>query len=382
MDARIMPGQGIIEKAIQVKVKGTHYRSIWLNDDGWRVDIIDQTRLPHEFETLTLETLEDAARAIEVMQVRGAPLIGATAAYGICLALREDASDEALEAADARLRRTRPTAINLMWALDEMLAAVRNIAREDRLKAAYARAASICDEDVATNEAIGRNGLKIIEEIAAAKPGETVNILTHCNAGWIATVDWGTALAPIYMAHNKGIPVHVWADETRPRNQGAALTAWELGSHGVPHTIVVDNAGGHLMQHGKVDMCIVGTDRTARNGDVCNKIGTYLKALAAKDNNVPFYVALPHSTIDWTVEDGVRDIPIEERSAEEVTHLTGRAADGAIVKVQVSAPGSGAGNPAFDVTPARLVTGLITERGVCEVSAAGLLSLYPEKANG
>ena len=365
-----------------MKVDGTHYRSIWLNEDGWRVDIIDQTRLPHEFEIVTLETVEDAARAIEVMQVRGAPLIGATAAYGICLALREDASDDALEAADARLRRTRPTAINLMWALDEMLAAIRNLPREDRLKAAYARAAEICDQDVATNEAIGRNGLKIIEQIAATKPGETVNILTHCNAGWIATVDWGTALAPIYMAHDKGIPVHVWADETRPRNQGAALTAWELGSHGVPHTIVVDNAGGHLMQHGKVDMVIVGTDRTARNGDVCNKIGTYLKALAAKDNDVPFYVALPHSTIDWTVADGVRDIPIEERNAEEVTHLTGRAADGSIVKVQVSAPGSGAGNPAFDVTPARLVTGLITERGVCEASEAGLTSLYPEKANG
>ncbi len=365
-----------------MKVDGTHYRSIWLNDDGWRVDIIDQTRLPHEFEIVTLETVEDAARAIEVMQVRGAPLIGATAAYGICLALREDASDDALEAADARLRRTRPTAINLMWALDEMLAAIRNLPREDRLKAAYARAAEICDQDVATNEAIGRNGLKIIEQIAATKPGETVNILTHCNAGWIATVDWGTALAPIYMAHDKGIPLHVWADETRPRNQGAALTAWELGSHGVPHTIVVDNAGGHLMQHGKVDMVIVGTDRTARNGDVCNKIGTYLKALAAKDNDVPFYVALPHSTIDWTVADGVRDIPIEERNAEEVTHLTGRAADGSIVKVQVSAPGSGAGNPAFDVTPARLVTGLITERGVCEASEAGLTSLYPEKANG
>jgi methylthioribose-1-phosphate isomerase len=294
-----------------VKVKGKHYRSIWLNEDGWRVDIIDQTRLPHEFEIVTLETVEDAARAIEVMQVRGAPLIGATAAYGMCLALREDASDEALEAADARLRRTRPTAINLMWALDEMLAAVRNLPRENRLQAAYARAAEICDQDVATNEAIGRNGLKLIEEIAASKPGQTVNILTHCNAGWIATVDWGTALAPIYMAHDKGLPVHVWADETRPRNQGAALTAWELGSHGVPHTIVVDNAGGHLMQHGQVDLVIVGTDRTARNGDVCNKIGTYLKALAAQDNDVPFYVALPHSTIDWTVADGVRDIPIE-----------------------------------------------------------------------
>lgn len=362
-----------------MKVNGRHYRSIWLNEDGWRVDIIDQTRLPHEFETVTLETLEDAARAIEIMQVRGAPLIGATAAYGVCLGLREDASDAALEAADARLRRTRPTAINLMWALDEMLATVRNLPREARLQAAYQRAAMLCDADVETNAAIGRNGLKLIEKIASGKSGETINILTHCNAGWLATVDWGTALAPIYMAHDKGLPVHVWADETRPRNQGAALTAWELGSHGVAHTIVVDNAGGHLMQRGLVDMVITGTDRTAGNGDVCNKIGTYLKALAASDNDVPFYVALPHSTIDWTVADGVRDIPIEQRGADEVTHLTGRAASGEIVKVHVSAPGSGAGNPAFDVTPARLVNGLITERGVCNASTDGLLSLYPER---
>ena len=362
-----------------MRVQGKPYRSIWLNDDGWRVDIIDQTRLPHEFEIVTLQTLEDAARAIEIMQVRGAPLIGATAAYGMCLALHQDPSDDALEAADARLRRTRPTAINLMWALDEMLATVRNLARDDRLAAAYKRAADLCDADVETNAAIGRNGLRLIEDIAAEKPGETINILTHCNAGWLATVDWGTALSPMYMAHDKGIPVHVWADETRPRNQGAALTAWELGSHGVPHTIVVDNAGGHLMQTGQVDLVITGTDRTAANGDVCNKIGTYLKALAAKDNDIPFYVALPHSTIDWTVADGVADIPIEERDGDEVTHLSGRAADGSIVKVQVSAPGSGAGNPAFDVTPARLVTGLITERGVCEASAEGLVSLYPER---
>jgi methylthioribose-1-phosphate isomerase len=372
----------LVSKAVEseaMKVAGKPYRSIWLNEDGWRVDIIDQTRLPHEFEIVTMETLEDAARAIEIMQVRGAPLIGATAAYGICLALRQDASDEALEAADARLRRTRPTAINLMWALDEMLASVRNLPREDRLNAAYKRAQELCDADVETNASIGRHGFKLIEDIAARKPGETVNILTHCNAGWIATVDWGTALSPIYMAHDKGIPVHVWADETRPRNQGAALTAWELGSHGVPHTIVVDNAGGHLMQNGKVDLVITGTDRTAGNGDVCNKIGTYLKALAARDNDIPFYVALPHSTIDWTVADGVADIPIEERDSEEVTHLSGLADDGSIVKVQVSAPGSSAGNPAFDVTPARLVTGLITERGVCEASTEGLLSLYPER---
>ncbi len=363
-----------------MKIDGTPYRSIWVADDGWAAEIIDQTVLPHRFETVRLESLEDAARAIEIMQVRGAPLIGATAAYGICLALRADASDEALEAAAERLRRTRPTAVNLIWAIDEMLAAVRNQPREMRQEAAYARAAEICDEDVETCRKIGEHGLALIEEIAAAKPGETVNILTHCNAGWLATVDWGTALSPIYQAHDKGIDVHVWADETRPRNQGAALTAFELGKHGVPHTVIADNAGGHLMQHGQVDICITGTDRTAGNGDVANKIGTYLKALAAEDNGVPFYVALPHSTIDWTIEDGVRDIPIEQRDQTEVTHIQGLSADGTVQSVQVTAPGSQAGNYAFDVTPARLVTGLITERGVCEASREGLLSLYPEQA--
>jgi len=362
-----------------MKVDGKHYRSIWLAADGWAAEIIDQTRLPHEFVTCRLETLEQAAQAIEIMQVRGAPLIGATAAYGLCLALRADAGDDALEAADARLRRTRPTAVNLMWALDEMSGVVRNIARADRVAAAYKRAAEICDEDVETCRAIGENGLGLIEEVAAKKPGETVNILTHCNAGWIATVDWGTALAPIYMAHDKGIPVHVWADETRPRNQGAALTAWELNSHGVPHAIIADNAGGHLMQHGKVDLVITGTDRTAANGDVCNKIGTYLKALAAHDNNVPFYVALPHTTIDWSITDGVRDIPIEERDPREVTHMRGRTGAGAMETIEISSPGSGAANPAFDVTPARLVSGLITERGVCAASHEGLLGLYPER---
>lgn len=365
-----------------MKVDGKHYRSIWLAGDGWAVEIIDQTRLPHEFVIERLETLEDAARAIEIMQVRGAPLIGATAAYGLCLALHNDASDDALEAADARLRRTRPTAVNLMWALDEMLGVIRNIPRADRVAAAYKRAGEICDEDVETCREIGENGLGLIEEVAARKPGETVNILTHCNAGWIATVDWGTALAPIYMAHDKGIPVHVWADETRPRNQGAALTAWELGSHGVPHAIIADNAGGHLMQHGKVDLVITGTDRTAANGDVCNKIGTYLKALAAHDNKVPFYVALPHTTIDWSIMDGVRDIPIEERDPREVTHMRGRNGAGEMETIEISSPGSGAANPAFDVTPARLVTGLITERGVCAASHEGLLGLYPERRDG
>ncbi len=362
-----------------MRVGDHHYRSIWVGEeDGRSVAIIDQTKLPHVFEIATLTTLEEAARAIETMQVRGAPLIGATAAYGICLALNEEASEDALEAACERLRRTRPTAINLLWALEEMVAAVRNRSPGERLQAAYARAAEICEDDVETNRNIGEHGLKLIADIAEQKPGQPVNILTHCNAGWLATVDWGTALAPIYMAHDKGLAVRVWVDETRPRSQGAALTAWELGSHGVAHTIVADNAGGHLMQRGDVDMVIVGTDRTTRTGDVANKIGTYLKALAAHDTGVPFYVALPHSTIDWQIAEGT-GIPIEERSSREVTHVTGLAEDGRIVTVQVSAPGSAAGNPAFDVTPARLVTGLITERGVTEASSEGLLKLYPER---
>lgn len=358
-----------------MKIDGRHYRTIWVGEDGWSVQIIDQTKLPFSFETARLTTLEDAAHAIRTMQVRGAPLIGATAAYGVCLALRADASDEALEAACETLMATRPTAVNLRWALDEMLAAVRNQPRENRVAAAYARASALCDEDVETCRQIGENGLPLIREFAEAKPGETVNILTHCNAGWLACVDWGTALAPIYMAHDAGLPVHVWVDETRPRNQGAALTAFELGAHGVPHTIIADNAGGHLMQTGQVDMCITGTDRTTANGDVANKIGTYLKALAAWDNGVPFYVALPGSTIDWTLEGGA-DIPIEERGAEEVTHMHGRTADGEVVTVDIAAPGSPAANPAFDVTPARLVSGLITERGVCAATREGLEDLF------
>ncbi len=361
-----------------MKVSGKPYRTIWVADDGWQVEIIDQTRLPHAFEVLRLKTLEDAAHAIRTMQVRGAPLIGATAAYGVCLALREDASDEALERACATLLATRPTAVNLRWALDEMQKAVRNRPREERVAAAYARAAAICDEDVETCRRIGVHGLDIIKQHAARKEGGTVNVLTHCNAGWLACVDWGTATSPIYQAFDAGTPIHVWVDETRPRNQGAALTAFELGQHGVPHTIIADNAGGHLMQQGRVDLCIVGTDRTTANGDVANKIGTYLKALSAQDNNVPFYVALPHSTIDWSLDDGFA-IPIEERSADEVTHMTGRLPSGEVVTVDIAAPGSPAGNPAFDVTPARLVTGLITERGVCAASREGLLSLYPER---
>lgn len=362
-----------------MKLDGRHTRTIWLDGDGWSVRIIDQTRLPHVFETERIASLRDAARAISDMLVRGAPLIGATAAYGVCLALREDASDDALEAACEMLNATRPTAVNLKWALDEMQAAVRNLPRGERVEAAYARAAEICDEDAETCRGIGVHGLEIMREHAARKNGAPVNVLTHCNAGSLATIDWGTATSPIYQAHDEGLPVHVWVDETRPRNQGAALTAFELGHHGVPHTIIADNAGGHLMQRGEVDLCIVGTDRTAANGDVANKIGTYLKALAAHDNNVPFYVALPFSTIDWSLDDGF-EIPIEERSADEVTRMTGRLADGAIVTMDIAAPGSPAGNPAFDVTPARLVTGLITERGVCEASRDGLLSLYPERA--
>jgi methylthioribose-1-phosphate isomerase len=364
-----------------MKVDGKSMRSIWLEPDGQSVGVIDQTVLPHRFATARLVTLEEAAHAIRAMVIRGAPLIGAAAAYGICLALRADASDEALDRAYATLLATRPTAINLKWALDEMTAAVRNRPRADRTAAAYRRAAEICDEDVAINTAIGRNGLPLIEAIAARKkPGERVNVLTHCNAGWLATVDVGTATAPIYLAHDKGIPIHVFADETRPRNQGASLTAWELGRHGVPHTVIADNTGGHLMQHGAVDLVIVGTDRVTANGDVCNKIGTYLKALAARDNNVLFYVALPSPTIDFTVADGVAEIPIEERSADEVATMTGRTADGRIETVRIVPDGSAVANYGFDVTPARLVTGLITERGVIGASRAALAGAFPDRA--
>lgn len=362
-----------------MKIDGVHYRTIRVAADGWSVEIIDQTRLPHEFRLVRIETMEDAARAISEMWVRGAPLIGATAAYGLCLALREDASDEALARAYDTLLATRPTAVNLKWSLDAMREAIGKLDVNARVAAAYAEAARLCDEDVEICRRIGENGLGLIRSRAAEKPGETINILTHCNAGWLACVDWGTALAPIYMAHDEGIPVHVWVDETRPRNQGASLTAFELGRHGVPHTIVPDNAGGHLMQHGRVDMCIVGTDRTTATGDVANKIGTYLKALAAAANNVPFYVALPHTTIDWSLSDGVREIEIEKRSPREVTHMTGRTEAGEIVTVEISAPGSDAVNYGFDVTPANLVTALITERGVCAASREGLLSLYPER---
>ena len=359
-----------------MKINGTHTRSIWpIGEDAF--GIIDQTKLPHAFVTLPLRNAEAAAHAIKSMQTRGAPLIGAVGAYGLALAVREDAGDDNINSTLEMLAATRPTAINLRWALWRMRGALLNQPHHSRVALAWAEAAKIADEDVAMSEAIGFNGLKIIEDIAARKPGHTVNILTHCNAGWLATVDYGTALAPIYLAHDAGIPLHVWVDETRPRNQGASLTAWELLNHGVPHTVIVDNAGGHLMQRGQVDLVIVGTDRTTATGDVCNKIGTYLKALAARDNGVPFYAAVPSSSIDWTIRDGLREIPIEERAAREVTHLTGRLADGTIGTVALTPTGSPAANPAFDVTPARLVTGLITERGVAEASEAGLRRLFP-----
>ena len=364
-----------------MRIDGVHYRSVWLDkEDGWSVRILDQTKLPWRVETPRLTDEDQVAHAIRAMLVRGAPLIGAVAAYGVALAMRRDASTAKLEQVVAMLGETRPTAINLRWALARLRAALHNLPAEARAAAAYAEAAAIAEDDVETCRRIGEHGLPLLREIAARKPGGRVNVLTHCNAGWLATVDYGTALSPIYQAHDGGLDIHVWVDETRPRNQGASLTAFELGKHGVRHTVVADNAGGHLMQHGEVDICIVGTDRVTRTGDVANKIGTYLKALAAKDNGVPFWVALPHSTLDMRVADGVAEIPIEERSQAEVTDLTGRTADGRIETIRVVAEGSPAANPAFDVTPARLVTGLITERGRCDASAAGLQALYPEKA--
>jgi methylthioribose-1-phosphate isomerase len=362
-----------------MKVDGVPYRSVWVDQQDQRsIHIFDQTKLPWDLDVLRLTTCDQVAHAIRSMQVRGAPLIGAVAAYGLCLALRADASTDAMERDAALLAETRPTAINLRWALERMLTRLRNTPSSERVGVAYQEADAIADEDAAQNEAIGRHGLPLIQQVAETRGRDRVNVLTHCNAGWLATVDWGTALAPIYMAHDAGIDVHVWVDETRPRNQGAALTAWELGRHGVKHTVVADNAGGHLMQHGMVDLAIVGTDRVTRTGDVANKIGTYLKALAAHDNDVPFWVASPSSTIDWRVADGLAEIPIEERSEAEVTDITGRLADGSIATMRVAAAGSPAANPAFDVTPARLVTGLITERGRCAASVDGLRRLFPD----
>jgi len=362
-----------------MRVDGSHMRTIWVEPDGWSVGIIDQTRLPHELVVLRLQSLADMAHAIKAMQVRGAPLIGASAAYGLALAARQDASDAGLAAATDVLAATRPTAVNLRWALGEMMAVLHPLPAGERVAAAYARAAAIAEEDVAINRAMGDHGVALIAAAAGRKPGGRVNILTHCNAGWLATVDWGTATSPIYAAHERGLPIHVWVDETRPRNQGAALTAWELNHHGVPHTVIADNAGGHLMQHGEVDLVIVGTDRVAANGDVCNKIGTYLKALAAHDNGVPFFVALPSPTIDFAIGDG-RAVPIEQRDGAEVATVTGQAADGRIETVRVVPHGSPVSNYAFDVTPARLVSGLITERGVIAAQADALAAAFPERA--
>jgi methylthioribose-1-phosphate isomerase len=359
-----------------VKISGEHYRTIWPTAVG-SVRVIDQSRLPFEFSTVDLNTLDDAAQAIRSMVVRGAPLIGATAAYGLALALRSDASDTHLDEAVRILRETRPTAHNLAWALTRMRSLLAGIAPQERADLAFREAGRICDADVDQCQAIGRHGFEIIRSLADTA-GRVVNILTHCNAGWLACVDWGTALSPIYMAHDGGIRVHVWVDETRPRNQGAALTAFELAAHGVPHTVIADNLGGHLMQRGRVDMVIVGSDRTTATGDVCNKVGTYLKALAAWDNGVPFYAALPLSTIDWSLDRG-SDIPIEERSVMELTHITGRTSAGALETVRVVPETSPALNLAFDVTPARLVTALITERGRCPASRAGLQGLYPDQ---
>jgi methylthioribose-1-phosphate isomerase len=364
-----------------MNIDGNPYRSVWIDPgDAWSVRIIDQTALPWSLELLRLTSVREVAQSIRGMQVRGAPLIGAVAAFGMALAARDDSTTSALEAASAMLLATRPTAVNLRWALDRMVQRLRQTRAANRVEVAYREAQAIADEDVAQNQSIGRHGLTLLENIARKAGGRAINVLTHCNAGWLATVDWGTALAPIYMAHDAGIKLHVWVDETRPRNQGALLTAYELGKHGVPHTIIVDNAGGHLMQRGQVDVCIVGADRVARNGDAANKIGTYLKALAAHDNDIPFWVAVPSSTIDWSVADGVAEIPIEERAATEVTTVTGRAMDGSIDTVRVAPSDSAACNPSFDVTPARLLTGLITERGCSAASEIALRGLFPDLA--
>ena len=358
-----------------MKVGGRAYRTIWTTEDGRAIEVIDQTVLPHRFSTRRIDNLDAAVDAIKTMVVRGAPLIGATAAYGLALGLDAGADDASLERAYRRLLDSRPTAVNLRYALDEVRAHVSPLPPSQRARAAWARAAEICEEDVALSRRIGEAGLDLIEA-AHRRTGQTVNILTHCNAGWLATVDWGTATAPIYMAHDRGLPVHVYVDETRPRNQGASLTAFELGQHGVPHTLVADNAGGHLMQHGKIDLCIVGADRITARGDAANKIGTYLKALAARANKVPFYVAAPYTTIDWTIEDGLKEIEIEERDPHEVTHILGRLDDGGLARVLLSPPGTRAANPAFDVTPAELIDGFITDRGVCAATKAALAALF------
>lgn len=362
-----------------MQVDGIPYRSIWLDPDQAKVHVIDQTRLPFCFETRVLTTAEQAADAIHNMIVRGAPLIGATAACGLYLACAQDGSDQALKDRAKALLASRPTAVNLRWAVQRMMPILLAAPTAQREAKARELAQQICDEDVDLNSAIGDHGLELIRSLSEDRLGATVHVLTHCNAGWLATVDWGTALSPIFKAYDAGVDVHVWVDETRPRNQGASLTAWELGAHGIAHTIIADNAGGHLMQQGDVDLCIVGSDRTTRTGDVCNKIGTYLKALAAHDNHVPFYAALPSSTVDWTLRDGLRDIPIEQRPSDEVACISGLDDAGAIQKIRITPASSAAANPAFDVTPRHLVSGIITERGVCEASESGLLRLFPEQ---
>jgi len=360
-----------------VKPSPASERSLRLAPDGVSVLILDQTLLPHEVKTVRLRSLEQAAHAIRTMQVRGSNLIGVTAAYGMALALRADATNSGLEAAYSVLIETRPTAVNLRWALDLMRDFLRPMPASRRVDAAYAKAAELLEEDVATNRSIGDHGLALFRKLLAKRPqGEPLRVLTHCNAGRIATLDWGTATAPIYRAQQEGLPIHVWVSETRPRNQGAALTAWELGGRGVPHTLIADNAAGHLMQHGLVDVVIVGADRVTAAGDVANKIGTYLKALAAREHKIPFYVAFVGGSVDWNLRDGVREIPIEQRSAREVTHITGVNSAGKRVEVRLTPEGTPARNDGFDVTPAKLITGLITERGVCRASVAALARLY------
>jgi len=357
-----------------MKIEGKEYRTIWFDDDNKIVKIIDQTKLPHQFIIKDLKTVKDAINAIKTMEVRGAPLIGGTAAYGIVLAILESNNLEFVKKSSEELIKSRPTAINLQWAVHRMNNKLSMINSNDLFNVALKEAKEICDEDAKFCENIGINGFKIIEEIYNKKK-DTVNILTHCNAGWLATINWGTATSPIYHAHKKGIPIHVWVDETRPRNQGANLTSFELNEEEIPNTIIADNTGGILMQRGQVDMCIVGTDRTLSTGDVCNKIGTYLKALAAKDNNVPFYVALPSSTIDWDIKD-FKEIPIEERDPEELSHVEGVDENGNVKKILIYPKKSKGMNLAFDVTPAKYVTGLITEKGICEASTQGLKNLF------
>ena len=358
-----------------MKVNGKHYRSLWADESLGVVHIIDQTRLPHVFETATIASAEAMADAIRSMRVRGAPLIGVAAAFGIALAVARDPSDESISNVSTLLRTTRPTAVNLAWAIGRMRQRLAPVKLSERLIIAWNEAQAIADEDVALCEAIGRNGLALLEREYAARK-RPVNILTHCNAGWIATVDWGTVTAPIFMAHDRGVPIHVWVDETRPRNQGL-LTAWELAGHGVPHTLVTDNAGGHLMQRGMVDLVLVGADRVTRRGDVCNKIGTYLKAVAARANHIPFYAAVPTPTIDWGIENAMSEIPIEERSEDEVRIVRGLDAEGRFAEVVIAPRSMKVANPAFDVTPAELVTALITEKGVVGATEKDLLKYWP-----